>query len=766
MQFCFSGGILMKKPYSRLLALSTLFLGVGAAVAQPVDDSSGAANASSDTSGSMLETVTVQARRRDEDLQRVPIAVTALTAADIKQQDLSDAYRLARTIPSYNLCCKQGTTAYGWVRGIQGIVYYFADAPFSAGGFGTTFDLENVQMLKGPQGTLFGLASNGGALLYSPKRPTAEADSYAEVTAGNYNRLSVEGAINLPLLGDRVLVRLAAKKFDRDGFIYNLQDGQHYDDQHYYDVRGSMIVKITDDIENYSVFNYYDFHQAPSSLGPLTAVRPGGPASVKYGPALDAALLRQQQLGIYTREGYSVIDNGVQPYARTRQINAVNTTTLKFSDSFSVKNIFAMQSATNFSLIDQDETLFTIEDVGQPDDTFGKPSKQWSDEVQLSGELLEGSLSYQAGGYYSESHNDPVMDFSMTLDSRSAARSYNWARTHAFYAQGTYKFLDSLPGLSLTAGYRYTWDWRRQLNQGFNAATLVQTRNAPGEGEWQAGSYTFSAQYEFSPETMVYVSNGKGYSSGGLSVTAPPQFRSYDPESLNNFEAGLKTTYNIGSWEFRTNLAAYYGLYDDVVVQVSRSVQVDPPPAPMVSQIVLENAAKAHISGVELELQVAPMQGMRLGAFMAYNDFQFDTWSSTNPATGLPQDLTSTKIQYTPYWKFGLSGTVPIPLPTDALGQLSLTANYTYAGTVYNTLLPAEAIIKNIHTQPPLRNLDMSIDWNNVFGKPELKIQAFATNVLENEIAYGLRATYESLGYYTVLPADPRQYGIRLRYDF
>lgn len=86
--------------------------------------------------------------------------------------------------------------------GIQGVVYYFADAPFTAGGYGTTFGLENVQMLKGPQGTLFGIASNGGAVFYAPRRPTVNADAYAEVTGGNYNRFTIEGARNFQLLDD------------------------------------------------------------------------------------------------------------------------------------------------------------------------------------------------------------------------------------------------------------------------------------------------------------------------------------------------------------------------------------------------------------------------------------------------------------------------------------------------------------------------------------------------------------------------------------
>lgn len=107
--------------------------------------------------------------------------------------------------------------------------------------------------------------------------------------------------------------------------------------------------------------------------------------------------------------------------------------------------------------------MFPIEDSGQPDDTRSGPFKQWSEELQLSGEI--GPLSYQFGGFYLESHNDPTIDFSLNQNVRFASQTFTWSRTKAVYDQGTYEFGGGAEGLSLTAGYRYTWDWRRQRNR-------------------------------------------------------------------------------------------------------------------------------------------------------------------------------------------------------------------------------------------------------------------------------------------------------------
>ena len=173
-----------------------------------------------------LEEIVVTARRREEKLQTVPVAVTAFTAADIQNKQIESSSDLQHYVPSLSSSQQsrdeqvfylRGQGPNGGSGGSPGVIAYFSEVPFTGSGPGIYFDLDNLQVLRGPQGMLFGQNTTGGAVLFEPKHPTDSYEGYVQLTLGNYNREGVEAAVNIPIIEDKLLVRIAGSKETRDG---------------------------------------------------------------------------------------------------------------------------------------------------------------------------------------------------------------------------------------------------------------------------------------------------------------------------------------------------------------------------------------------------------------------------------------------------------------------------------------------------------------------------------------------------------------------
>ena len=187
-------------------------------------------------SGTALEEIIVTARRREEKLQTVPVAVTAFTPADIQNKAIESSSDLQHYVPSLmssqqsrdeQVFYLRGQGPNGGSGGSPGVIAYFSEVPFAGSGPGVYFDLGNLQVLRGPQGTLFGQNTTGGAVLFEPMHPTNNFEGYVQMTLGNYNREGVEAAVNIPIVDDKLLVRVAGSKETRDGFTNDI--GTHQD---------------------------------------------------------------------------------------------------------------------------------------------------------------------------------------------------------------------------------------------------------------------------------------------------------------------------------------------------------------------------------------------------------------------------------------------------------------------------------------------------------------------------------------------------------
>ena len=813
-----------------------------------------------------LEEIIVNARRVEENVQRVPIAITAFSNEKLQQQDVKDIFSLTKSIGGLNICCSPGNTSFTFLRGVaNGTPAYFADVPVSPSGFANFFDVGSVQVLKGPQGTLFGQASNAGALVYQPKKPGETLGGFVNVTGGNYGRRSIEGAVDVPVVEDKVLFRMAAQSYYREGYVEDLRSNRALGDQNYYIVRPSLVIRPTDDIENYTIFQLTkskgsplpfvlrDFNFTSQSLnggslagdirnnqaaGNIGLVPPAGFTSTRaaFDALRDQVLARQIALGPYKVDGYStgcstpfgaaegpgsdafgpnVGNSGSGPianlnYARaacqfnwSREVFFANTTTWNFADKLSLKNIFGYRNSHSFSQpVDTDGTPLIVFDGGSPKNSLvnhGTPV--WSDELQLQGTKVFDFLDFTVGTFHTGQQNKPVLTYAYQLGlSETAAMTKNSEKHRGVYGQTNIDlgyFNETLTGLTFTGGYRYTWDSIFSTTYNLNFNTLAQTsvqggRGTPaGELRTSQGVYTVGFQYQYTPDVMFFVTNSKGSSAGGLqNVFTKEQFT---PDTLNNIEGGVKGTFNVADVTVRANASYYYGWYDNIKVSVTQLAKRTATSAATLI-VVTENAAKGYVTGIDSDLTVVPTDWLEVGGMFAYTKTKYTTWNATN-VLGNPVDLSGTPFSFTPKYKWTLRGTVHLPVDKASVGEMSLTANYTHTGVMFNVAKPfTPAVAGNLNTgivaehcrtaangygplsadgkcvsvdkNPAYHNLDLNFDWRNVLGHEGLSSSVFVTNVTKNVQNDGGCYCDVALGVTSQAPATPRMFGVRVGYSF
>jgi iron complex outermembrane receptor protein len=697
----------------------------------------------------VLEEVIVTARRREENAQAVPVTLTVVGAQALQQQDIRTVDVLSRNVPGLSFCCGRGNSTAVFLRGIPGVVGYFAEVPVSGGGLAGLngsalfFDLASIQTLKGPQGTLFGLNADAGAILFEPQRPTGRREGFAEVALGTGGRHTVEGVANVPLAGGKLLLRIGGQHSHSDGTLRDLTQDVRVNDEDFWVGRVALTLRPSDSVDNLLLANSYVSHSRNAGLAEI-AVNPAGPALARF-PGLLAALDRQRALGL-TR----IVGSELPTSLDQRQLNIVDIARWRAGSGLTLKNIAGYSEVAAFSRGDFDGTPFPVLDAGvYPSEPSG-PLAQVSEEFQAQGRAAGDRLSYTLGTFHSAFRRlRPRPGYNVVLGTRSGTVSDTGGATHAVYGQGSLDLSSLLAGLGVTAGYRYTWDRRRasQVNLDAGGAALA---SFAAKGNWKAPGYTLSLTWQATPAAMLYVTNAKGYSSGGFNLTAPPAFRQFDPETLNNVEGGLKADWRLGAVQARTNVGYFYGFYDNVQVPVVQTVQTATGPA---LSVVTQNAATAHIQGLDAEATLIPVDGLELSGNITVITARYDRYISAG------QDLSGTPFLYTPHVKYSLHGRWRLPLDR-ALGIVSVAGDYTWQSHQIQNTEPNPYV-----RRPGQRTLALSLDWTGVAGRP-LDVSLFATNVTNNRWTNGGSGAYSSLGIFAIQLYPPRMVGVRLRYRF
>jgi iron complex outermembrane recepter protein len=484
------------------------------------------AQAETDNGASTEGEIIVTAQRRDESLSKTPVAVAVLSADTlanaqvVSEQDLRTAtpgLTVRATISSNQLNYSlrgQSQDAYSGTR--PGVLPYINEVQIGGSSGSTAFyDLQSVQVLKGPQGTLFGRSATGGAVLFTTAKPTDEFGGYVSATAGNYGALKFEGAVNAPLAGDKLMARLAAFYQERKGFQRNLFDGGREGDLQRTGVRGSLTAQLSDSIKNELVVDFLN-SDSESTLGVVSGLQPftgGGAGNPPFIPleflyaGVDTPVATQTGIGtvaafigainpatgavlnqglldaataFYTNyfadprhpsgglRGFLASQNAAGPFVisadganfyRADNIVVTNATTFEIGDNTRIKNIFGYTDADTAQTGDEG-TPFGISQTtarGTPGALLIK-ARSISNELQLQGETSDGGLKYVAGVYFSD-EKTTTRQFSSFFDillgvGLQENNFVSTAKTYAGYAQATYALNDT--GLSVTGGIRYT----------------------------------------------------------------------------------------------------------------------------------------------------------------------------------------------------------------------------------------------------------------------------------------------------------------------
>jgi len=808
--------------------------------------------------------IIVTARRVEERLQDVPISISVFNQQQITNRNVVNSTDLAAYTPSLSANSNFGTeNATFAIRGFvqdagtpPSVGVYFADVVALRGptqgtqagdgaGPGSFFDLQNVQVLKGPQGTLQGRNTTGGAVLFVPQKPTSKFEGYVEGSYGNFDMKRIQGMLNVPL-SDIARFRIAVDHQSRDGYLHNTSGvgPDSYDDVNYTAIRASLVVDLTPDLENYTIVSY-SRSNTNGSFNKLIACNKNGtdPLDFAAGARNFIGVFSCAQLAKEKAQGSGFYDaeaNFSNPESLLEQWQIINTTTWHASDTITIKNIASYGQFRDTQRSPLFGTNWTSASLPSIYGTFifpgtlpqfteispipgGITSNQSTatEELQLQGSALDDRLTYQ-GGVYGE-FSDPLglsgnQSYSLALCSNVmtlqcsdpigqdfsrlegggitvGAVNYTAGRTSyrdlGVYAQSTYKFTDKI---SLTGGIRYTSD--RQTNSSQRITNVFPTANVPVSTCTDI-SQSFPACSEFLKEKsskptwlidldykpteniLAYAKYSRGYRAGGVFANAPSDHRTFSPEKVDAYEAGIKTTLR-GALHGTFDIDGFYNNFTNQQLQLgfqnNQNYLGTGLPSPVSPTTAIINAGKSRIWGIEVDSSITPFRGFTLDVGYTYLNAtirKIAPFTTTDPlyqaangniAPGSPLELS-------PKNKVAITGTYTLPLDP-GIGRVSFGATFVHTDKqltdyVYSTPGDVAAYGGNFEFIQKTNLLNLNASWNNVVGLP-IDVSAFATNVTNKKYYVyipglgglsGSGAEFAAVG-------QPRFFGGRVRYHF
>ena len=622
--------------------------------------------------------IIVTARRTEERLQDVPISISVYSQEDISKRNIVNSADLATYTPSLSVNSKFGPEKASFsIRGfvqdlgtVPSVGVYFADtvAPRGGGattsgegaGVGSLFDLQNVQVLKGPQGTLFGRNTTGGAVLLVPNKPTDYLEGYVEGSIGNFDMRRVQAVLNVPL-SDTFKVRLGVDRMKRDGYINNLTDigPSNFNDTDYIAARLSILAELTPNLENYTVAN---FSQSDTN-GTVPKVMAYNPNS-GFGGFAARQIAGEASVG----GGWWDVSN-TDPYARNKFTTwqIINTTTWQASDNLTIKNIVSYGQFKEIARQTLEGEYYYIPDGTSPYGTIdpfinlihlgnfpgfkSTDQETITEELQFQGRSSDGRLTWQAGGYFEQSNPlgyavqftpfllncvDPYQyqcfGISPTSSSISAPWQKRWYKSRAVYAQGTYDLTDNL---AITAGARYTWDSQSYEYDGTGIffetpfvpswycnnpllnGLIVDGVNtgqkkpiapmdfkecyAKDTAKSDKPTWTIDLEYKPTNDILLFAKWTRGYRAGGVNPTYVP-FNLWGPEKVDTYELGTKTSFYSGALKGYFNLTGFYNDFRDQQIQATLVAKEG---APLLGGTAIINAGKSRIWGLEADASVS-----------------------------------------------------------------------------------------------------------------------------------------------------------------
>lgn len=737
------------------------------------------------------EQIVVTARRREESAQTVPVSVSAFNSEMLREKAVMSTQDLTYTTPGLNVAPQTSRDTpsiviRGQRRATAGaaapsVVTYFADVPLpNEGSIVPTFDVGSIQVLKGPQGTLFGRNTTGGALLLYPVAPDYDFGGYGQVTLGSYNERTFEGAVNVPIVDGKVALRLAGQIARRDGYTKNHGIGGDLDDRHNDAFRGSLLLEPIDGLKNVTVFDYYKAKEngtgtVNNGVYPNPAVAGGGSARTAAnrpyfdcgvaGCDVDIALAEQQAAGVRD------VSTSINPYSNRTFWGVANTTTLDIG-AVTFKNIFGYRSSKVDAARDMDGTYLRLNDG-----VSNTNVEQYSNEFQILGKLFDDKLDWIVGAFYLKSDPSGVnggVTYAAVIPGRTYTynENYNSATSKALFGQIGYAFGGFAEGLRFNGGFRYTWD----KSSGCSVAVLstldrigpdqCETRGGKtGSEKSKAPTWTLGFDYKVNEDVFLYVTNRRGYRAAGFNQSGLSSyfdgFETYKPEKVTDYEAGIKSSWQIGDVKGRFNIAAYTSKYSNIQRSIfpGANFDGDDNSANDPSSLII-NAAKATIKGTEFDFSVTPVRGFSVTGFGAYTDAQYDEYAA--PAAFVPllgTNPVNNKFSYTPKWTLGAG--VRYAHSLGDFAEMVFNANWFHSAKVWYVERPLDTN----GIQKAYDTVNLKFDLNDIEGRG-IDLGLFVRNLFDVTYAAAGGVVTPSITSTSLVYNEPRVIGVQLRMAF
>jgi iron complex outermembrane receptor protein len=765
----------------KLLLAGTAIL-VAHASAALAQDAPAAPAATEEADG--LQDIVITAQRRSESLQRAAVAVTAVTGDDLAQSGITETANLGKLVPSLVVQPTGGTTSF-FLRGVgtnsqnsfsenavafnfNGVYVGRPTAPA-----GVFYDLERVEVVKGPQGTLYGRNATGGAINVLPKKPIlGKFGGEALFEYGNYDSKKGFLALNVPI-GDKVALRVAGQIVDRDGYI---SDG--YDDDKGEAVRASLLIEPSDRWSMTLVADYYNQHGKGSGAVLLPEARYTVPAledRVSVSDPRAHAAIRQLASTIFAPPFCGGAGNFVNS----------GCVALAGTDGF-LDNQFYGVSATVVGDLGFG-TLTVIPAWRRSDVNFRTYlpgfagditdlAEQTSVEVRLASND-DGRLRYVIGGFYFGENQETLNFFRQGNISTTRFTPRLNTESVAAFGQLTFDLTDSL---RLVAGGRFTREDKKQLTStaaGGLPGPVQPPLSAPFTGSLSFEKFTWKAGVEFDagPASLIYANVATGFKSGGFFVAQPPN-NTFAPESLTAYTFGAKNRFFDN--KLQLNFEAFYWDYKDQQITYVGGV---PTGNGLFAQgSITVNAGKSHIYGAEFEARFAPSRNDLFNLNVQYLKGKYDSLLTANfSPTGAPVTTGCTTlgsraanpgVNNARFYDIDCSGKPTVNSPEWAINvgyerTFELSNDLDFVAGARANIESSRFMNANYRPEEKQDGFVMADAFVTLRSGQGWSVTGFVNNITDEEVL-ARAGTRPILDFPVGTLRPPRTYGVRVGFDF
>ncbi|MBN1652157.1 MAG: TonB-dependent receptor [Deltaproteobacteria bacterium] len=735
------------------------------------------------------EEIVVTAQRYQQSLQDAPVAVTTFSSQTMDRRSIVNIEDTGKFSPNLELHSTTrpggGSSAYAaYIRGIGNGDYQFPTDPgvglyvddvYMARTIGGLMsldaDIKRVEIIKGPQGTLFGRNTVGGAISIVTYEPATTLDPAVKVFTrfGTYGRKDFGAYVNGPIVYDKVGAKLSVASLHSDGYAERVLTGEKLNNEERFVSRAGLRFTLIDDLDIRFDGDYSKQDQKPPT-GIFLAYIPGPPDG-STATRIDAynrvvAPVYNPGLGLQDGDVYDGRWISPGPY-KSYSLQKVydryeiggGSATIRYEpiDEFNIKSISALRTMKADISVDGDQTPYSIQTS-----VTDFEQQQFSQELQFSGSLWDELLRYMVGFYFFQETGDDtyftesfhgLYQYSEPLDPRNAADTSRYFKlTGTSLAAFTQETIRIIPGLHLTGGVRVNRDMKEfSYSNLFPETGEYRVNPTSDTGEWD--SITPKAGIDWKPieQLMVYAIYSWGFKSGGFGPSNADTMPSpeYDPERVTAYELGVKT-----EWLDRrltANLAGFYNDYRDIQLTVQKLDEVTG-----ANVRVTQNAGSSDIIGFEVELGAMPIDPIMLNVGVGYVDAKFADLTQGAIDTGMAD---GDRVPQIPEWS--INGGAQYSLGIDSVGEFTARGDVTYKGehdlTAADNSEPSDSEKGYVLFGARLSFIPQGLE--------ELELSLNGVN-LADTVYYVYHATLPPTGQEIALAGTPRLIYFMAKYDY